>query len=76
MGKLDDLRARIDAIDEAILGLLEQRATVAEQAAAAKREAGAARITIPNANAPSSIAWPKGGRQIPLKRSAPSFARS
>ena len=42
MGKLDDLRARIDAIDEAILGLLEQRATVAEQAADAKREAGAA----------------------------------
>jgi chorismate mutase/prephenate dehydratase len=41
MGKLDDLRARIDAIDEAILGLLEQRATVAEQTAAAKREAGA-----------------------------------
>jgi chorismate mutase/prephenate dehydratase len=41
LGKLDDLRARIDAIDEAILGLLEQRATVAEEAAAAKREAGA-----------------------------------
>ena len=42
MGKLDDLRAQIDAIDEAILGLLERRAAVAEQAAEAKREAGAA----------------------------------
>jgi chorismate mutase / prephenate dehydratase len=42
VGKLDDLRAQIDAIDEAILGLLERRANVAEQAAEAKREAGAA----------------------------------
>ncbi|HMJ56075.1 MAG TPA: prephenate dehydratase [Polyangiaceae bacterium] len=42
MSKLDDLRARIDAIDEAILGLLDQRAHIAEQTAEAKREAGAA----------------------------------
>jgi chorismate mutase/prephenate dehydratase len=39
--KLDDLRARIDSIDEAILELLEQRAAVAEQTADAKRAAGA-----------------------------------
>ena len=41
MAKLDDLRSRIDAIDEAILRLLEQRAAVAEQTADAKRAAGA-----------------------------------
>jgi chorismate mutase/prephenate dehydratase len=42
LSKLDDLRARIDAIDEAILGQLDERAKLAEQAAEAKREAGAA----------------------------------
>ena len=47
MGKLDDLRTQIDAIDEAILGLLERRANVAEQAAQAKREAGAASFYDP-----------------------------
>ncbi|MET0594534.1 MAG: chorismate mutase, partial [Polyangiaceae bacterium] len=41
MAKLDDLRARIDSIDEEILALLEQRAAVAEQTADAKRAAGA-----------------------------------
>lgn len=41
MSKLDELRARIDALDEAILGLLDQRAQLAERAAEAKREAGA-----------------------------------
>jgi chorismate mutase/prephenate dehydratase len=40
LSKLDDLRARIDAIDEQILRMLEQRAETVEQVADAKREAG------------------------------------
>jgi chorismate mutase / prephenate dehydratase len=47
VGKLDDLRTQIDAIDEAILELLERRANVAEQAAQAKREAGASSFYDP-----------------------------
>lgn len=42
MSKLDDLRGQIDAIDEAILGLLERRASTVEEVAEAKREAGLA----------------------------------
>ncbi|HEY2733709.1 MAG TPA: chorismate mutase, partial [Polyangiales bacterium] len=42
MSKLDELRGQIDSIDEAILALLERRATAAEGVAEAKREAGLA----------------------------------
>jgi chorismate mutase/prephenate dehydratase len=47
VAKLDELRARIDAIDEAILDLLEQRASVAAQTAEAKRAAGALSLYDP-----------------------------
>jgi chorismate mutase / prephenate dehydratase len=39
---IDDIRRRIDAVDERILDLLEDRAKLAADAAAAKREAGQA----------------------------------
>jgi len=41
VGKLDELRKQIDAIDEQFLALLGQRAAVVEQVAETKREAGA-----------------------------------
>jgi chorismate mutase/prephenate dehydratase len=47
LGKLDDLRGQIDAIDEQILALLEARASTVEQVAEAKREASHASFYDP-----------------------------
>jgi chorismate mutase / prephenate dehydratase len=74
LAKLDDLRARIDAIDEAILGLLAQRADVAAQAAEAKREAGAASYYDPERErAVLDRLVAKGAGQFPSAAIRPVF---